>query len=181
MPGSVVWITGLSAAGKTTLGEELTKRIRETREPVIFLDGDSLREILGEHSTHSRDDRLRLAFIYSRLCKSLALQNTNVVISTVALFHEVHRWNRDNLPKFLEVFLDVPMTELRRRDPKRIYERFENGEISNVAGLDLEVDFPREPHFHFRYIDGVSLNDMVQKILMKVMRNNDYSNMELNE
>jgi adenylylsulfate kinase len=85
------------------------------------------------------------------------------------------------LPKFLEVFLDVPMTELRRRDPKRIYERFENGEISNVAGLDLEVEFPREPHFHFRYIDGVSLNDMVQKILMKVMRNNDYSNMELNE
>jgi adenylylsulfate kinase len=73
------------------------------------------------------------------------------------------------------------MTELRRRDPKRIYERFENGEISNVAGLDLEVDFPLEPHLHFRYSDGVSLNDMVQEIMIEMKRNNDHLNLESNE
>jgi len=166
--GFIFWITGLSAAGKTTLGEELANRLRKMQEPVIFLDGDSLREILGEFSTYSREDRLRLAFIYSRLCKSLASQNTNVVISTVALFHEIHGWNRENFPNFLEVFLDVPLEELRRRDPKRIYERFEKGEITNVAGLDLKVDFPSRPHLHFRFEDGLSSSEMVDIILNQV-------------
>ena len=172
MSGSVIWITGLSAAGKTTLGEELTNRIRGIKEPVIFLDGDLLRNVLGESSTYSRDDRLRLAFIYSRLCKSLASQNTNVVISTVALFREIHRWNRENLSNFIEVFLDVPMDELRRRDTKRLYERFENGEISNVAGLDLKVDFPHEPHLHFRFVDGLSLNEMLDMIMKQFAKIN---------
>ena len=165
MNGVVFWITGLSAAGKTTLGEELANRLRKMKESVIFLDGDSLREILGEFSTHSREDRLRLAFTYSRLCKSLASQNINVVISTVALFHEIHDWNRVNFSDFLEIFLDVPLEELRRRDPKRIYDRFEKGELINVAGLDLKVDFPSRPHLHFRFEDGLSPIEMVDMIL----------------
>ncbi len=165
MNGVVFWITGLSAAGKTTLGEELADRLRKMKEKVIFLDGDSLREILGEFSTHSREDRLRLAFIYSRLCKSLASQDINVVISTVALFHEIHDWNRVNFLDFIEIFLDVPLEELRRRDPKGIYDRFDKGEITNVAGLDLKVDFPSRPHLHFRFEDGLSSIEMVDVIL----------------
>ena len=165
MIGMVFWITGLSAAGKTTLGEDLANRLRKMQETVVFLDGDSLREILGEFSTHSKEDRLRLAFVYSRLCKSLASQNINVVIATVALFHEIHDWNRVEIPNFLEIFLDVPLEELRRRDPKGIYKRFEKGEITNVAGLDLKVDFPHRPHFHFRFEDGLSSSEMVDIIL----------------
>ena len=165
MNGVVFWITGLSAAGKTTLGEELADRLRKMKEKVIFLDGDSLREILGEFSTHSREDRLRLAFIYSRLCKSLASQDINVVISTVALFHEIHDWNRVNFLDFIEIFLDVPLEELRRRDPKGIYDRFDKGEITNVAGLDLKVDFPSRPHLHFRFEDGLSSIEMVDVIM----------------
>lgn len=168
MNGVVFWITGLSAAGKTTLGEELANRLRKMKEKVIFLDGDSLREILGESSTHSREDRLRLAFIYSRLCKSLASQDINVVISTVALFHEIHDWNRVNFLDFIEIFLDVPLEELRRRDPKGIYDRFDKGEITNVAGLDLKVDFPSRPHLHFRFEDGLSSIEMVDVILNQV-------------
>ena len=105
MSGVITWITGLSAAGKTTLGVELTKRLQNQFEPVVFLDGDNLRTILGEDSTHTRDDRLRLAFIYSRLCRSIAAQNVHVVISTVALFREIHVWNRENFDNLIEVFL----------------------------------------------------------------------------
>jgi adenylylsulfate kinase len=168
----IFWITGLSAAGKTSLGEELTRQILLVRKPVVFLDGDSLRDILGEFSTHSRADRLRLAFVYSRLCKNLASQGLIVVIATVALFQEIHSWNRQNLLRYVEVFLDVPLEELRRRDPKGMYKRFDNGEISNVAGLDLQVDFPTNPHFHFRYEDRFSPHDMAVSILRKVKLNN---------
>lgn len=167
----VIWITGLSAAGKTTLGESLVARLRGYSVPVVFLDGDLLRTVLGETSTHSREDRLRLASIYSRLCKFLVDQNLLVVISTVALFGEIHTWNRKNLTNYIEVFLDVPIDELIRRDPKGIYKRFRDGQIRNVAGLDLAVDFPNSPDFHFRFGERKSLNDMSEMIIRHLREN----------
>jgi adenylylsulfate kinase len=70
-----------------------------------------------------------------------------------------------NFLDFIEIFLDVPLEELRRRDPKGIYDRFDKGEITNVAGLDLKVDFPSRPHLHFRFEDGLSSIEMVDVIL----------------
>ena len=169
--GGVVWITGLSAAGKTTLGEELSNEIRKLNLPVIFLDGDVLRSILGEITTHSREDRLRLAFIYARLCENLSSQKIFVVIATVALFAEIHKWNRNNLENYLEIYLDVPLHELRRRDPKGIYQRFDKGEATNVAGLDLEVDFPNSPHLHFKFEDGLNPMEMVEAIMHQMGAN----------
>lgn len=164
----MVWITGLSAAGKTTLGELLVNKLRAHSVSVVFLDGDSLRMVLGELSTHSRKDRLRLASIYSRLCKLLADQGVLVVIATVALFREIHAWNRSNLANYIEVFLDVPLEELIRRDPKGIYERFRNGQLKNVAGLDLEVDFPDTPDFHFRFEQRTTPDEMVEMIFKRL-------------
>jgi adenylylsulfate kinase-like enzyme/glycosyltransferase involved in cell wall biosynthesis len=146
--GRVVWITGLSASGKTTLAKEVVSRLKRAGSRVVFLDGDELREVFGAAEAtadnHGRDARLALAMKYAHLCRILASQGTTVVIATISLFREVHAWNRANLPNYLEVFLKVPIEELRRRDPKGIYRRFDAGEISNVAGLDLQVDEPQE-------------------------------------
>ena len=114
----------------------------------ILLDGDDLRSVLGVPSSDfSREERLRLAFVYADLCRYLASQGAIVVIATIALFKEIHIWNRENLPNYYEVFLDVPLSVLIDRDPKGLYERFSKGEIRNVAGLDFEVDFPSNPDF----------------------------------
>ena len=143
----VIWITGLSGAGKTTLANELARHLRHSGETVITLDGDELREVFGAAATnarnHGREARLALAFQYAHLCRVIAVQNVTVLISTISLFREIHQWNRENLPGYFEVYLKVPLAELRRRDPKGIYRRFDAGEISNVAGLDLDVDEPQ--------------------------------------
>ena len=73
-------------------------------------------------------------------------QNFTVVIATVSMFREVYAWNRANLPNYFEVYLKVPLEELRLRDPKKIYQRYDAGELNNVAGLDLCIDEPLEPH-----------------------------------
>ena len=62
------------------------------------------------------------------------------------MFREVYAWNRVNLPNYFEVYLKVPLDELRLRDPKKIYQRYDAGELNNVAGLDLCIDEPLEPH-----------------------------------
>jgi len=144
--GRVIWITGLSGAGKTTLAKEVVLRLRSIGKHVVFLDGDELREIFGAAEAnarnHGREGRLALAMRYAHLCRVIASQGVIVVIATISLFREVHLWNRENLPGYFEVYLDVPIEELRRRDPKGIYRRFDTGEIKHVAGLDLPIDVP---------------------------------------
>ena len=150
MTGQVIWITGLSGAGKTTVAEQLTLRIREGGLQPILLDGDILRdlfkntEVIGE--TYRREARIKLALKYARICKILSSQGFTVVIATVSMFREVYGWNRANLPNYFEVYLNVPLDELRLRDPKKIYQRYDAGELNNVAGLDLQIDEPLEPH-----------------------------------
>ncbi len=145
-PARVIWITGLSGAGKSTIAREVVRRLREQGKPVVMLDGDELREVFGAAATntqnHGREGRLALAFQYAHLCRVIAQQGLTVVIATISLFREIHSWNRAHLPGYFEVYLKVPLDELRRRDPKGIYRRYDAGEIADVAGLDLAIDEP---------------------------------------
>lgn len=149
--GQVVWITGLSGAGKTTLARALATQLRAASHPVVVLDGDELREVFGVSAinagNHGRAGRLALALQYAHLCRVIAAQGLTVVIATISLFREVHAWNREHLPGYFEVYLNVPIEELRRRDPKGIYRRFDAGEIRDVAGLDLPIDEPEAADF----------------------------------
>jgi adenylylsulfate kinase-like enzyme len=146
MSGRVIWITGLSGAGKSTLASEVVSKLRAANKAVVMLDGDELREVFNavaaNERNHGREGRLALAMQYAHLCRIFAKQGLIVVIATISLFREVHKWNRANLPNYFEVYLKVPLEELRRRDPKGIYRRFDAGELTDVAGLDLPIDEP---------------------------------------
>ena len=161
----VVWITGLSGAGKTTLAQAIVKHLRDNGQDVIFLDGDELRDILNRPLnnalSHDRESRLALAMQYAQLCRMLAMQGFIVVIATISLFKEIHSWNRKNLPGYFEVYIKVPLEELRRRDPKSIYQRFNSGEIKNVAGLDLKIDEPLNAHLIIDYAQKNSIQKSV--------------------
>ena len=123
--------------------------MRQAGEPVVLLDGDSLRAILGVEPKvdegYDRASRRDLAMKYSNICRMIALQGINVVISTISLFKEVHNWNRHHFPAYFEGYLKVSLKELLRRGPKGIYERFYSGDLTNVAGLDISIDEPEAP------------------------------------
>ena len=101
--GRVFWITGLSGAGKTTVGQELWTRLRAAGRPVTFLDGDALRAVIAEDLGYSAGNRRRSAMRNARLCRLLAEQGTDVVCATISLFHEVQRWNRENILDYREI------------------------------------------------------------------------------
>jgi len=172
-PGQIVWITGLSGAGKTTVARQVVERLRAEGKSVICLDGDELREVFGaitsNEENHGREGRINLAIQYSRLCGVLASQGFTVVIATISLFREVHEWNRHNLPGYFEVYLKVPLEELRRRDPKGIYRKHQAGELKHVAGLDLEVDEPKKPDLTVEYTSKKTIYDTGEKILESLM------------
>ncbi len=145
LPGRVFWITGLSGTGKTTLGRELNNRLRAAGRPAIFLDGDALRTAIAEDLGHCAGDRRRSAMRNARLCRLLAEQGADVVCATISLFHEVQRWNRENIPGYREIYLRVPMDELRRRDTKGLYSGTRNGQAGDVVGLDVPAEAPEAP------------------------------------
>ena len=168
-PGRVIWITGLSGAGKSTLAHEVVARLRASGDFVVMLDGDELREVFGavaaNAENHGREGRLALAMRYAHLCSVIASQGLTVVIATISLFREVHTWNRAHLPGYFEVYLKVPVDELRRRDPKGIYRRFDAGELNNVAGLDLFIDEPGAADWIVDFDPGCTVTVLADELI----------------
>lgn len=152
-PGRVIWITGLSGSGKTTLAKALQKEIPGS----ILLDGDELREALGvANQGFDLESRKNLAKTYARLAGLLARQGFIVLVATISLFHELHAWNRENLPNYLEIFLDVSEEERRKRDPKGLYA----ANVPNMAGKQTKAEFPKHPHL--RLEGSQSLEQAIQ-------------------
>lgn len=137
----VIWIIGLSGAGKTTLAREVARLARPARPNLVYLDGDLLREVWGSDLGHDLEGRRKNADRICRLGKLLDEQGIDVVCAVLSLFPDCRRWNRENLSRYHEVFIDCPMESLVARDSKGLYRRALAGELKNVAGVDLP--FPR--------------------------------------
>jgi adenylylsulfate kinase len=163
--GFVYWVTGLSGAGKTTLCRELVAYLRSSGRSIVMLDGDELREAMGATNAHTREERLHLAMRYAHLCHMISTQGVDVAIATISLFREAHEWNRANMPGYVEIYLDVPLEELKRRDPKQIYVRAERGELKDVAGLDFAVDEPQAPDVRIKWVPGLTVEAALVQVI----------------
>lgn len=142
----VIWITGLSGVGKTTIGSELYRILKKEYPTLTFIDGDSWREIVGDNLGHSPSARLDNAYRISRFCKYLQAQGLSVICATMSLYPEIWKWNRENLQNYREIYLRAEIETLIKRDPKGIYARARNGEESNIVGIDLPFEEPDSAH-----------------------------------
>ena len=168
-PGRVVWITGLSGAGKSTLARALTHRLRASGREVLLLDGDDLRRVFRSVTGYSEADRRELAAHYSRLCRLLSSQGADVVCATMALFHDCRQWNRENIPRYLEVYLKVEPAVLIARDPKGLYSKALRGEIRNLPGIDQPYEAPQSPDIVIdKNRDDVDLDATVTQVLARL-------------
>jgi len=158
--GTLFWITGLSSSGKTTIGTQLYYKLKRTNPATIILDGDILKKIVGNDLGYSKADRYTRAQRYCQLCKNLTSQGIDVIICTIAMIEDIRKWNRKNIRNYLEIFLDVEIEILKTRDKKGLYSNLEE----NVIGVDLSVEFPKEPDLIINNNGQYTINECVNMI-----------------
>jgi adenylylsulfate kinase-like enzyme len=152
--GGVIWITGLSGAGKSSVASYVKRHFSDYGVRTILLDGDDLLWALGVTDAFDLTSRRQRAFVYARLALLLAGQGHVVICATIALFHAVQEWNRGHVNNYLEVFLDVPVEELRRRNPKGLYGP--SGDERNMMGTGLTAEFPTSPDVVIRNFGDIT-------------------------
>lgn len=164
--GTVYWLTGLSGAGKTTVGFELVKILENQGKNVVRLDGDLLREVFGS-TDYTLEGRKKISFQYSRMCKMLADQGVDVVACVIAMFDEVRKWNRDNIENYKEIYLKVPVEKLIERDQKGLYTKVMNNEAANVMGMDVPFEEPKAPSLVIDNSGALSPREAAERIMGK--------------
>lgn len=150
--GQVYWITGLSGAGKTTIGKIFYEKLHEKYANTVFLDGDMLREVFGNDLGYSDADRRKCAMRYSNLCNLLQKQGINVICCTISMFNSVREWNRKYIRNYHEIYVKVSDKTLIDRDQKGLYSRYKKGEEKELAGFQVGIELPKNP-------DLILLND----------------------
>lgn len=138
--GTVYFFTGLSGAGKTTLGSLFYRRLKERKPNVVVLDGDQIRPVFGEDTGYGFEERRHLAERAFRICKMLAEQGIDVVCCSISMFHSVRKWNRENITNYKEIYIRVTKDTLLARNKKGLYTGGKN-----VIGVDLPFEEPQAP------------------------------------
>ena len=185
----VYWITGLSGAGKTSVGKLLYEKMKQKYPNTVFLDGDVLREVFGNDLGYTREERIKCAMRYARLCKMLQEQDMNVICCTISMFDEIRSWNREHITNYREIYVKVSMEELVRRNQKGLYsasmealkkqnqkdlpEQNQKGlhrstiENREVAGIHVEIEEPKNPDMILDNEGNVSVAELVDRVIEK--------------
>lgn len=164
--GAVLWFTGLSGSGKSTIAEKVVESLERTGDRVEHLDGDTIRDIFPEIGfTHAeRDSHVRhIGFLASRLERHRVI----VVVSLISPYEESRSFVRQLCDNFIEIYVATPIEECERRDVKGLYARARRGEITNFTGIDDPYEIPVNPELT---IDtrGVSVDDAAAVVLNRV-------------
>src|ERR1700730_13628327 len=147
--GSTLWLTGLSAAGKTTVARALELRLAELGKAAVVLDGDVLRKGLSSDLGISRKDRSEQARRTAHVAALIARAGLVAIVSLISPYaedrgraREIH--DAEGLG-FHEIWIDTPLQLCQQRDPKGIYARARAGQIRGVTGVDAPYESPRDP------------------------------------
>lgn len=162
----VIWFTGLSASGKSTIAGALEEILTQQGYHTYLLDGDNVRHGLCKDLGFSDDDRkenIRRVGEVAKLASDAGLISLAAFISP---FQADRQIVRDILPEgeFIEVFVDTPIDVCRDRDPKGLYEKADRGEIKQFTGIDSPYEEPENPEVHI-HSDKTSVAEAVNQLL----------------
>jgi bifunctional enzyme CysN/CysC len=166
-----IWFTGLPGAGKTTLAGALEQHLRKDGRPTYVLDGDSLRLGLCRDLGFSEADRIENIRRVAEVARPMVNAGLIAMVALVSPFRTQRQLARKLFSdgEFIEVFVDTPLEECQRRDPKGMYAKARRGELKDFTGIDGRYDRPEHPEVRVD-TSVMSVEESVERVLRRLAR-----------
>jgi adenylylsulfate kinase len=156
----VIWITGLSASGKTTLSKAFEKKYKSAIPNMVLLDGDVIRQLYGLDLGYSESDREKQIKRIQSIARFLEEQSIVVIVAALYSHEGLLKYNRENFKNYFEVYLEADINFLMSRETKKLYEKALKKEIDNVVGVDIPWNQPQNPDLIFKVSEGKTPEEM---------------------
>ena len=165
----VIWITGISGAGKSTIATALVDKYKKVLTNLINIDGDAIRNLYGNDLGYEETHRVIQIKRLQKLC--LFLENQNQIIIASALYSNpsLMKWNRENFSDYYEIYLNVSLELVKKRDPKGIYKKYEIGKEKNIVGIDVPWHEPEKSNLVINIDEKKSVNNITDLISENVL------------
>src|SRR5207248_1498715 len=149
---AVVWFTGLSGSGKSTIANIVEKKLHALGRHTYLLDGDNVRHGLNRDLGFTEADRVENIRRVAEVAKLMVDAGLVVLVSFISPFRAERRMARELFApgEFVEVFVDAPLAVCEERDPKGLYAKARRGELKNFTGIDSPYEPPESPEIHLR-------------------------------
>jgi adenylylsulfate kinase len=166
----VVWLTGLSGAGKTTIAKKLFEELQAQGKPAMILDGDEIREIFKNtgFDKKSRDEHVKNV---GRTAAFLQRRGAISIVSMISPYRDVRKECRDMATEFVEVYVNTSLKVCEERDVKGLYKKARAGEIKQFTGIhdDAPYEAPTNPDIKID-TTGKTVDECVEQILNHIRR-----------
>ena len=160
--GILFWVTGLSGSGKSTIAKNIFYKIKKIYGPTLLIHGDNLRNIFKLNG-YSLNERLMIGKMYIDLINLIIKQKINLIFTVNGLFHSLRNINKKKFKNYIEIYIKADLKKIFKKNKKRnIYSQ------KNVWGVDLNPEFPKNPHIIVKNNFKDNLNFLSQKILKDV-------------
>ncbi|PDT52880.1 MULTISPECIES: sulfate adenylyltransferase subunit CysN [Sinorhizobium] len=152
---AVLWFTGLSGSGKSTIANALDRLLHARGKHTYMLDGDNVRHGLNRDLGFTEADRVENIRRVAEVAKLMADAGLIVLVSFISPFRGERRMARELMEEgeFIEIFVDTPLEECARRDPKGLYQKALAGKIANFTGVSSPYEAPENPELHLKTVE----------------------------
>ena len=161
----VIWITGISGAGKTTLATALYEAMKPRLPELVRIDGDEVRALFGNSLSFAESDRRLQIQRLQNLAAMLDGQGFSVIVAALYAHPDLLAWNRDHFSDYFEVYIDASLDLVRSRDPKGLYAKADCGDMPHVVGLDVPWHAPDAPHMTVTAGDDLDMGVVARDIM----------------
>ncbi len=167
----VLWFTGLSGAGKSTIANQVEKRLHARGCHTFLLDGDNVRHGLNRDLGFTDEDRVENIRRVAEVARLMVDAGLIVLVSFISPFRAERQMARERFApgEFVEIFVDVPLEVAESRDVKGLYRKARAGQIPNFTGIDSPYEPPQAPELHL-YADGEALDAMADQVVRLALR-----------
>jgi len=160
--GIVLWVTGISGSGKTTISKLIYKRFQKKYGPTVIFQGDELRSVF-QFKDYSKKGRINNGLIFSDLIRKISDQKINVIISVIGMFDVIRKKNRQKIKNYIEIFINSKIKDILKKTNKKHYKY-----KKNIVGLDIKLELPKNPEIKIMNDFTIDAKILADRVLSQI-------------